>query len=96
LAYESPFETGKCERFSATIKVQLARTFEWTPALRKAVDMALAARRIEIAPWLFCAKRGEGYFDELSGPSHRMGFNMASIYDPTPRRDQDQESIYGA
>ncbi len=45
----------------------LARTFEWTPALRAAVDMALAARPIDIAPWLFCTKRGEGYFDEQSG-----------------------------
>jgi integrase len=45
----------------------LARTFEWTPALRAAVDMALAARPIDIAPWLFCTKRGEGYFDEDTG-----------------------------
>ena len=29
--------------------------------------MALAARPIEIAPWLFCTRRGEGYFDEQSG-----------------------------
>ena len=39
----------------------LARTFEWTPALRAAVDMALVARPIDIAPWLFCTKHGEGY-----------------------------------
>ena len=45
----------------------LARRFEWTPALREAVDMALAARPIDIAPWLFCTRRGEGYFDEQSG-----------------------------
>jgi integrase len=44
-----------------------ARIFEWTPALRAAVNMALAARPIDIAPWLFCTKRGEGYFDEQSG-----------------------------
>jgi integrase len=46
---------------------RLARTFEWTPALRTAVDMVLSARPIEIAPWLFCTKHGEGYFDEQSG-----------------------------
>src|ERR1700733_6450842 len=34
----------------------LARTFEWTPALRTAVDMAQAVRPIDIAPWLFCTK----------------------------------------
>ncbi len=45
----------------------LARTFEWTPALRAAVDMALVARPIDIAPWLFCTRRGEGYFDEETG-----------------------------
>ena len=45
----------------------LARTFEWTPALRTAIDMALAARPLDIAPWLFCTKRGEGYFDEETG-----------------------------
>ena len=32
-----------------------------------AVDMARVARPIDIAPWLFCTKRGEGYFDEQSG-----------------------------
>jgi integrase len=46
---------------------RLVRTFEWTPALRGAIDMALVARPIDIAPWLFCTKRGEGYFDEQSG-----------------------------
>jgi len=46
---------------------RLVRTFEWTPALRAAVDMALAARPLDIAPWLFCTKRGEGYFDEQTG-----------------------------
>jgi integrase len=45
----------------------LARTFEWTPALKSAVDMALVARPIDIAPWLFCTKRGEGYFNEETG-----------------------------
>jgi integrase len=29
--------------------------------------MALMARPIDIAPWLFCTRRGEGYFDEQSG-----------------------------
>ena len=31
----------------------LVRTFEWTPAPRTAVDLALAARPIDIAPWLY-------------------------------------------
>jgi integrase len=45
----------------------IVRTFEWTPELRAAVDMAKAARPIDIAPWLFCTKHGEGYFDEETG-----------------------------
>jgi integrase len=52
---------------NTTNSSRLARTFEWTPALRAAVDMALAARPIDIAPWLFCTKRGECYLDEQSG-----------------------------
>jgi integrase len=45
----------------------IKRTFAWTPALRAAVDMALAARTLDIAPWLFCTKRGAGYFNEQTG-----------------------------
>jgi integrase len=45
----------------------LTRTFEWTPELRAAVDMAIAARPLDIAPWLFCTKTGKGYFDETTG-----------------------------
>jgi integrase len=45
----------------------VVRTFEWTPALRVAVDLALAARPIDLAPWLFCTKYGEGYFNEQTG-----------------------------
>jgi integrase len=45
----------------------IVRTFEWTPELRAAVDMAKAARPIDLAPWLFCTRHGEGYFDEETG-----------------------------
>jgi integrase len=48
----------------------LSRTFEWSPELRAAVDMAIAARPLDIAPWLFCTKTGEGYFDEETGKPH--------------------------
>lgn len=34
---------------------------EWTPALRAAIDEALAARPVHISPWVFCTKRGECY-----------------------------------
>jgi integrase len=45
----------------------ISRTFTWTPDLRAAVDMAIAARPLDIAPWHFCTKTGEGYFDEETG-----------------------------
>jgi integrase len=45
----------------------ITRTFTWTPDLKAAVDMAIAARPLDIAPWLFCTKRGESYFDEDTG-----------------------------
>jgi integrase len=41
--------------------------YEWTPDLKAAVDMALAARPVDIAPWLFCTREGAGYFDESKG-----------------------------
>jgi integrase len=37
---------------------------EWTPALRQAVDEARAARPVDIAPWIFCTKRGDCYVKE--------------------------------
>jgi integrase len=44
-----------------------ARIFEWTPALQQAVAQAKAARPIDFSPWLFCTRKGEGYFNEDSG-----------------------------
>jgi integrase len=48
----------------------ISRTFPWTPELKAAVGMAIAARPLDIAPWLFCTKHGEGYFDEDTGKPH--------------------------
>lgn len=42
----------------------------WTPELRRAVDLALAARPVDIAPFLFCNRRGEGYIDEATGSAN--------------------------
>jgi integrase len=41
--------------------------FKWTPDRKRAWDMALAARPLDIAPYLFCNKHGESYFDEETG-----------------------------
>lgn len=37
---------------------------EWSAALRAGVEMALAARPVHIAPFLFCTRRGECYARE--------------------------------
>jgi integrase len=41
--------------------------YEWTTELRAAVDMALAARPVDIAPWLFCTRFGKCYINEEKG-----------------------------
>jgi integrase len=41
--------------------------YTWTPALRDAVDKALASRPVDISPFLFCTRKGEGYIDEMTG-----------------------------
>ena len=40
---------------------------EGTPELREAVDLAKAARPIDIAPWLFCTDEGACYVNEATG-----------------------------
>jgi hypothetical protein len=41
--------------------------YEWTPELRAAVDLALSVRPVDIAPFLFCTRKGEGYINEKKG-----------------------------
>jgi integrase len=48
----------------------ITRTFPWTAELKAAVDMAMEARPVDIAPWVFCNKRGKGYFNEKTGKPH--------------------------
>jgi integrase len=38
--------------------------FEWTDELREAVALAKSARPVSIAPWLFCNRHGECYFND--------------------------------
>lgn len=38
--------------------------FAWEPHLREAVRMCQAARPVDVAPWLFCNRRGECYVDD--------------------------------
>jgi integrase len=39
----------------------------WTDELRAAVADAIAARPVDISPWLFCTLKGECYIDEKTG-----------------------------
>lgn len=47
--------------------------YEWTPERRAAVADALAARPVDISPFLFCNAKGECYLDESKGTA--SGFN---------------------
>jgi hypothetical protein len=41
--------------------IEIGRVFTWTPELRAAIEMALDARPLDIARWLFCTREGESY-----------------------------------
>lgn len=41
--------------------------YEWTPALKQAVETALKTRPVDISPFLFCTKNGDGYMNEDTG-----------------------------
>lgn len=45
-------------------------TYTWTDDLRAAVDEAIAARPVDIGPWLFCNRRGQPYFNEKTGKAN--------------------------
>lgn len=44
--------------------------YEWTPELRQVVKDATAARPVDISPYLFCNRKGEGYYDEAKGTAY--------------------------
>lgn len=50
-----------------THKTGKSVVYLWTDELRRAVADARQARPVDISPWLFCNKRGEGYVDEQTG-----------------------------
>jgi integrase len=49
---------------NTTGRVQI---FKWTEDRRRAWEMAIAARPIDIGPHVFCNKRGESYLNESTG-----------------------------
>ncbi|MGB4102171.1 MAG: tyrosine-type recombinase/integrase [Alphaproteobacteria bacterium] len=51
----------------STSKNDKAVIFEWSPELRQTVEDAKAARPVDISPWLFCNRKGQGYVDEKTG-----------------------------
>ena len=58
--------------------------------------MALAARPIDIVPWLFCTKRGEGYFNEETGQASGVGLHVAALHVEAARIDEDSRALCGA
>lgn len=47
--------------------------YEWTPELQAAVDIAREARPVDISPFLFCNKWGQGHFNEATGEPSGWG-----------------------
>lgn len=43
---------------------------EWTPELRAIVAECLAARPVDISPYVFCTRRGEPYFNDETGTAN--------------------------
>ena len=68
--YEQAISSGCEHRISKTTGVTsiLARLIadynDWSPALRETVETALAARAKDIAPHVFCTRKGESYVKE--------------------------------
>jgi integrase len=44
--------------------------YEWTPERRQAADDAMAARPVDISPFLFCNVKGKGFFNEAIGSAN--------------------------
>lgn len=55
------------QRHKTAKKTGKRTIYEWTDELRGAVADAIAARPVDISPWLFCTLRGECYFNEETG-----------------------------
>ena len=55
------------QRHKVRKKTNKQTIYEWTDELRSAVDYALSVRPVDISPFLFCHKRGTGYFNEETG-----------------------------
>lgn len=56
-----------CEAVASPLQFLKRLIYEWTDELREAVALAKSARPVEIAPGLFCNRRGECYFNQDSG-----------------------------
>lgn len=63
-ATEDGFMVCPSKTENTTGRVQF---FKWTPDRRRAWDMALEARPIEIGPYVFCNADGESYLNEETG-----------------------------
>lgn len=54
---------------------------EWTPALREIVKECLAARPLDISPYVFCNRRGEPYFNDETGMANGFDSIWARFMD---------------
>jgi integrase len=55
------------QRHKTARKTGKRTVYLWSDELRAAVADALAARPVDISPWLFCTMKGESYINEETG-----------------------------
>lgn len=55
------------QRHKTARKTGKRTCYQWTPALREAVEIAKATRPVDISPYLFCNRKGGGYINEATG-----------------------------
>jgi integrase len=64
-------EDGIHNQRHKTMKSTGKRTiYAWTPELKDAVALAKSTRPVNISPFLFCNRDGQGYINETTGEAH--------------------------
>lgn len=77
------------QRHKVAGKTGLRTIYAWTPELREEIKAAMDARPVDISPWLFCNKRGQGYVNQEKGTAS----GWASIWQRYMQRALNETKI---
>jgi integrase len=84
------------QRHKTAKKTGKRTVYLWTDELRGAVQEALAARPVDISPWLFCNRRGECYIDEETGRAGGWESLWTNFMDRVMRGNEGFRAVLGA